>query len=156
MANNLGKAFEQKFKEDFLKLPNCSIDRIYDSMTGYYGISNICDFIGYIYPNIYYMELKSHKGNTFPLSNLTQYDKLLCKVGIKGVRVGVILWFIEKDKIVYVPLSEITKMKNEGKKSINIKYLDTQEYKIIEIPSIKKRTFMSSDYSILLNLQEGE
>lgn len=115
-----------------------------------YGVKNISDFIGYYYPNIFYLELKSHLGNTFPLSNLSQYDKLLPKVGINGVRVGVIIWFIDHDKIYYVPISTIKQMKDDGKKSVNIKDIDT--YRIIEIPSIKKRVFLDSDYSVLFNL----
>ena len=35
MAKNYGKEFEQKFKEDFLKLGDCSIDRLYDVLIGY-------------------------------------------------------------------------------------------------------------------------
>ena len=59
-----------------------------------------------------------------------------------------------KDKVFYVPISTITQMKNDGCKSVGIKALD--KYKIYEIPSIKKRTYMTSNYSILLTLQEGE
>ena len=93
MPNNRGKAFEAKFKTDFQKsFPEGTIDRIYDVTSGHKTVSNICDFLGYNYPNIFYLECKSHLGNTFPLANLTQYDKLKDKVGIKGVRVGVILW----------------------------------------------------------------
>lgn len=91
MSDNLGKKFEQVFKEDFSKIPGCSIDRIYDPGFGMRGVSNICDFIGYVYPTVYYLECKSIKGNTFPLTNLKQYNKLSKKVGIKGVRAGVIL-----------------------------------------------------------------
>ncbi len=91
MADNLGKKFEVKFKEDFSKIPGSSIDRIYDVTNGFYGLRNICDYIGYIYPNIYYIECKSILGNTFPLANLKQYDKLIKKIGIKGVIVGVVL-----------------------------------------------------------------
>lgn len=35
MAKNYGKEFEMKFKEDFLKLENSTIDRLYDVTTGY-------------------------------------------------------------------------------------------------------------------------
>ena len=41
-----------------------------------------------------------------------------------------------------------------GEKSIGIRHLGL--YNIKEIPSIKKRVFMDSDYSILLNLKDGE
>lgn len=92
MADSYGKAFEQKFKEDFLKtLPNATIDRLYDSMSGYYAISNISDFIGYSHPNIFYLECKTHKGASIPFANITQYEKLLSKVGVPGVRAGVVL-----------------------------------------------------------------
>lgn len=156
MAKNKGKQFEQKFKEDFLKIKDATIDRLYDPVGGMRGISNISDFIGYIYPKIYYLECKSHEGNTFPFSCLSQYDKLIHKVGIKGVRVGVILWMIDHNKVVYIPISTITKMKEDNKKSFHINMLETKEYNVKEIPSKKLRTFMDSDYLILKDLQEGE
>lgn len=157
MSNNYGKAFEASFKLDFEKtFPEGTIDRIYDTTNGYKTISNICDFIGYNYPNIFYLECKSHLGNTFPLANLTQYDKLLSKVGKKGIRVGIVLWFIDHDTICYVPISSIKKMKADNKKSVNIKMLADSTYKIIVIPSIKKRVFLEGDYSVLMTLQDGD
>lgn len=155
MATSKGKQFELKFKEDFEKLPDSSVDRIYDSVSGYKSISNISDFICYVYPNIFYTECKSHLGNTFPLTKLTQYEKLKVKVGIKGVRVGVIIWFIDHDKVLYVPINTITKMKADNKKSVNIKTIADEGYDYVEVPSIKKRVFLDSDYSSLLNLPEG-
>ena len=74
-------------------------------------------------------------------------------MGIKGVRAGVILWLYEKDLVLYVPISTISQMMTDGKKSVGIRDLD--KYNIIKIPSIKKRVFMDSDYSILLNMPEG-
>lgn len=155
MAVNKGKAWEAKFKTDFMKsFPDGSIDRLYDPVGGYYGINNICDFIGYEWPNIYYLELKSHKGNTFPFTCLPQYDKLTSKVGIKGVRAGVVLWFIDHDQVIYAPISTITKMKNDGKKSINVKELD--DYHLIKLPGQKKRVFVECDYRVLKDLDEGD
>lgn len=71
MAVNRGKQFEAKFKEDFLKIPDSTIDRLYDSVSGYKSVSNISDFIAYVFPNIFYVECKSHEGNTFPFVKLT-------------------------------------------------------------------------------------
>jgi penicillin-binding protein-related factor A (putative recombinase) len=156
MAANYGKQFEQKFKEDFLKLNGSTIDRLYDTTFGYKSIKQVCDFIGYVMPNIFYLECKSVQGNTFPLSKLTQYDKLKEKVGIPGVRAGVIIWFYDHYKVVYVPISTITKLKNDNKKSINIKMLDENLYYLIDIPSKKLRIFLDSDYSVLLNLRDGD
>jgi len=157
MAKNRGKQFERKFAEDFQRsFPNGTLDRLYDQMSGYKTISNISDFIGYNYPNIFYLECKSHEGNTFPLSNLTQYEPLSRKVGIKGVRAGVIIWFTDHDRVIYVPISTITKMKEDNVKSVNIRLIDEEMYKYVNIPSTKKRVFMDSDYSVLMNLKEGE
>ena len=158
MALNRGKQFEEHFKVDFLKsVDGAFLLRLPDQMSGYKGYSkNLCDFIAYKYPNIFLIECKAHQGNTFPLSNLTQYDLLRTKVGITGLRAGVVIWFVDKDKVVYVPIGEITKMIADDKKSVNIKMLDSDEYNIVEIPTVKKRVFLSCDYSVLLNLKDGE
>lgn len=48
-------------------------------------------------------------------------------------------------------------MKLDNKKSVNIKKSIEEGYRIIEIPSIKKKIFCDSDYSILLTeLKDGE
>ena len=154
MSDNYGKKFEQKFKIDFLKtVPNSTIDRLYDPVGGYYGVKNISDYIGYSYPFIFYLELKTHKGASIPFDNITQYEKLKSKVGIKGVRAGVVLWLYEKKIVLYIPISTITKMKKDGKKSVGIKAIE-EGYNIIQIPSVEKRIFMDSDYSCLLNLKD--
>lgn len=156
MPVNKGKNWEAKVKEDFAKLPNSTIDRIYDVVSGHRSITNISDFIGYVKPCIYYIEAKSCKGNTFPLTNLTQYEKLKYKVGIPGVRAGVFLWFIEHQAVCYVPISTVTKLKEDGKKSINIKMLGNTEYNIKIVPSVTKRVFPECDYSVLMELKDGE
>ena len=157
MSLNKGKQFESKFKEDWLKtVPNSSIDRLYDQVSGYKFLSNISDFIGYSYPNIFYLECKTIKGKSFPFANLSQYEKLTAKVGIKGVRAGVVIWFYEYDKVLYIPISTITQMKKENKKSLNIDLINKEKYRILDIPSTKKRVFMDSDYSVLLTLKDSE
>lgn len=157
MAMNRGKQFEEIFKRNFLKLQGSSLTRLADQMSGYKGTSqNICDFIGYVYPNIFYAEVKSIKGNTFPLSNLTQYPKLALKVGIKGVRSGVIIWYQDHDRVLYVPTETITQLKKDNKKSVNIRKIDQDGYRYIEIPCIVKRVYPEGDYSVLCTLNEGD
>ena len=156
MAQSKGKEFEARFKQQFLaSFPNSFILRLPDQVSGYkYTSSNICDFIGYAKGKLYLIECKSHLGASFPLSNLSQYNKLLPYVGIPGVRVGVVLWLIDKDKIFYVPISTVIQMKIKNKKSIS--YKDIDKWRIMEIPSIKKVVFMDSDYSVLDMLEEGD
>lgn len=156
MAVNYGKAWESQVKEAFLRLPGATIDRIYDVTMGYRNISNICDFIGFVEHSIYYIEAKSHAGASFPFDKLTQYDKLIEKVGIPGVRAGVLLWLYDKQVVLYVPIKTVRELKEHGEKSVGIRHLKDKEYRIIEIPGEKKRVFIDCDFSELLNLEDGD
>ena len=151
-----GKAFEEHFKEDWKKsFPDGDIIRLYDVTSGYLNISNISDFIGYSYPNMFYLECKVHKGASIPFDKISQYPKLLEKANIYGIRSGVILYLYEKYRVFYIPATTIKRMKEDGKKSVGIKALE-EGYNIIEIPSKKLRVFTDSDYSVLQDLKEGE
>ena len=154
MAQNRGKAFEQKLKEDFSKMSGAYIYRVPDQLGGLKGQTGICDFIGFCYPSIFFLEAKTIFGHTFPLTNFTQFDKLLSIPGNRGVHRGVMLWFQDHQAVLYVPLLTIAKMKNDGKKSINIRKIDEEGYDYVNIPSTPKRVFLDSDYSVLLNLSD--
>ena len=56
---------------------------------------------------------------------------------------------------MYIPITTITKMKKDGKKSVGLKAIE-EGYNIKIIPSIKKRIYLDSDYSCLVNLHDGE
>lgn len=156
MAINKGKQFEERFKKDWLEsFPNSTITRLYDNTSGYVAISNISDYICYNHPYQFFIECKSHKGASIPFDKITQYDKMKDVVGVKGVRAGIILWLYDKDKVFYIPISTITEMKKDDKKSVGLKAVE-EGYNIIEIPSEKLRVFMKSDYSCLMTLKDGE
>ena len=151
-TDNLGKKFEEVFKENWKKcFPNTFIFRLRDQMTGYKETSqNPCDFICFPGNNILYMlECKEHRGASIPFSAIPQYERLLNYKNTPNVVAGCIIWFSEKDLVVFVPILEIEKMVLDGRKSIGIKMLKEKLYNIIEIPSEKKRVFLDSDYSVL-------
>lgn len=154
MAVNRGKQWEAKLKEDFSKLSGAYIYRVPDNMSGYKGITGISDFIGYKYPKIFFIEAKTVLGNTFPLTNFTQFDKMTAIPAEKGIHRGVMIWFQDHSAVLYVPLSTIAKMKSDGKKSVNIKKIDEEGYDYVRIPSTQKRVFLDSDYSVLLDLPD--
>ena len=158
MAQNKGKQFELKVREDLKKVPGISSDRLVDAQNGFFGIRNVSDLIFYRYPFICYGEIKSHLGNTFPIANLTQYEKLLAKKGIKGVRAGVILWLINHNHVIWIPIETFEQMKNDNVKSFNIKMLtdNPNNYKFYDIPSTLRRTFMDTDYTKLFEYWEKE
>lgn len=156
MAVNRGKQWEEKVKEDLSKLIDVSLERVPDQLTGYKNTSqNPCDFYCYVYPHFYYIEAKSVTGNTFSVE-FAQYERLLARSGRKGVRAGVVLWWVPHQKVAYVPVRTFQKLIKDGKKSVNIKMLGQDEYRIIEIPSVTKRVLPTCDFNVLLTLQEGD
>lgn len=167
MARDRGKQFEDKLKKDWEKsLPSSFILRIPDQVSMYKNTSeNICDFMMYNEPKLFLVEVKTVEGNTFSIQTeskeiagkmtpFRQYYKLLKYKDYKGVFPGVMIWFQKHDKVVWFPIDSIEKMINDGKKSINIKMLKEQEYFMLDIPSVKKRVFMDSDYSVMMSLRK--
>lgn len=154
MSIDYGKKFEERFKKDWVNSTGGIVVRLYDNTSGYLSISNICDFICYKYPNIFFIECKSHKGASIPFDAISQYDKLVLMNNEKGVRAGIILWLYEKDLVLYIPIDVMKNLIIRGEKSVGIRHLD-EFNDIITIPSKKLRTFMESDYSVLLSLEEN-
>ena len=149
---NRGKQFEQQVKLGFNAVENCSIDRLPDQMNGFAGGSNICDFIAYKHPNQFYLECKSCYGNTLNFNNITdtQWSGLLEKSSIEGVVAGVLIWFIDHDITLFMPITSLESMKQDGDKSVNVKYYDIENYYVVK--ATKKRIFF--DYDMLTFLQD--
>lgn len=152
-----GKKFEDRFKLDWVEsVPDSVCYRLYDTMSGYMGQRNVGDFICYKYPLMFIIDCKSIQGNTLPFSDLRQYDQMLEYKDIDGLQVGFIVWFIDHDfGILWIPVQTMEKIKNEGKKSFNVKMIDNPEYECLLIPSKKLRTFYKSDYSALVNYYDN-
>lgn len=68
-------------------------------MGGYKGIGNICDFMVFDTPHLFYLECKCCYGKSFPISHITQnqWQGLLEKSKIPFVIAGYIIWFIDYD-----------------------------------------------------------
>lgn len=152
MNNNKGKAFEQKFKEDWKQcFPGTFMYRLKDQLTGYKETSkNPCDYICFVDGKLFLIECKSHKGTSIPFSAISQYERLLEYKNIENVYPGIIIWFIDKDKIIWVPIEEVEKVFNSGVKSISVNLLKEDKYKIIDLPTIKKKVYMKCDYTPLV------
>lgn len=150
MALNLGKSFEQQFKKDVQTIAQCFVYRLPDQQSGYFGTSaNPCDFLVFRQPYFYLVEVKSIQGNTFNFANLRQYSKLKSIKCVNGMFKYVVIWFRDHDRIIAIQIDEITKMMADDKKSINITTIDSEKYEFIEVPTIKKRVFLTGDYSVI-------
>lgn len=146
MANNKGKAFEDTVKKAFEKVEGVSIDRLRDAPRKLKGVDNPSDFIVYKKPHEVYVECKSHKGNTLPFACIReeQIKGMTEKAKIAGVKAGIIIWYIDHDQTVWVPINEVVSMREEGYKSINIKDLNYPR-NIIRIEGTKKRVYFDYD-----------
>lgn len=151
---NRGKDFEASFRKQ-MESSGFDVNRVADNTAGYMGGRNICDFITYLYPNIFYFELKSTKGNTLPFSNITdnQFTGLIEKESVNGAGAGIIVWFVEKDKTFFVSAEALRNIRNQGSRSLHIDDLteralcfdECKYHRCFEIKGRKKRVFFEYD-----------
>lgn len=155
MTQNRGKQFEDVIRQAFEKIPDISIDRLHDQTNGFKGSQNICDFIVYREPYEYYFECKSVHGASLPFSNITdtQWNGLLEKSKIEGVFAGVICWWVDKDKTMFLPIQILNDLKyNHDYKSYRFDWFHWNGLqKTIEIKGKKKRVFFDYDMEEFLN-----
>ena len=160
-SKNLGKSFEERFKKDWQRcFPGTLCYRLPDQQSGYAGggSSNPCDYFGFTGNELLMVECKAHAGMSIPFTAIRQYEKMLSYKGLTRVFPGVVVWFYEKNIIIWVSIEEMEKMVNDGEKSIGLRMLNDnykKKYRIITIPSTKLRTFMETDYNYLVEVLNG-
>lgn len=158
MGINRGKQFEDKLKEQFETIPNISIDRLYDVTTGFKNQNNICDFIVFKEGTLNYFECKAIHGSTLNFKSHirdNQWEGLLKKSYIGGINAGIICWFIDFDKTIFIPIQSLQILKEENFKSFNCRAATSNLYKELgvwsyEIEANKKRVFFEYDLELFL------
>lgn len=141
-----GKKAEEQIKL-WLNKPELgySFDRIPDQMTGYYMVSrNICDFICYKFPYMYYIESKATYGDRFDFANLSDVQRigLKGKSKIKGCYGLVVVLFCAYKRAFVINIKDITDNTPEANlvvKSINIKKINKWQIPYKEIRTIPSR-----------------
>ena len=151
-----GKKFEQKLKADWKKcFPGTFFFRLSDQVSGYKTTSqNPCDFLAMNNGYLWMLECKETNEGTINFAKIPQLDRtegLKDYIGIKDVQPYIIVWFRKFDKVIAVPAAEALRIKKDGHASISLKMLNDKSYYIIELPSVKLRTFLDTDYTYLLN-----
>lgn len=153
VMSSTAKQFENKTKACFLEIPGSTIDRLYDPTAQQLGIRNICDFIGYRYPNIYYIECKTHTGKSISFNDISQYDALCSKIGIQGVVAGILVWFTDIQKVYWIDIEFCRYVREHlGSKSVGIRHLEYangDNGRMLEVPSIFKRVYPQMDLTVL-------
>jgi len=150
MNDDLGKKAELKIRE-WLDRPEDGycFDRIPDQLTGFYGSSNICDFVLYKSPNMYYIESKATWGDRFDFVRLTEIQRkgLLRKSKILGVHGIVVVLFATDKRAFVIEIGQLQSLIDKGIKSINIHKIDKWEFKYSEIQTIPNSRKQLLDYS---------
>ena len=151
---NRGKQFEKKFQEDWERsIKDSFLLRLPDQMSGYkITSSNLCDFICFAEGKLFLIECKSHNGASIPFTAIPQYHRLIGYKDFENVFPGVIVWFKDKDCVLWLPITTLESEYNKGKKSINFKIYEDTSSGALLLPSIKKRVFLDTDYSPLINI----
>lgn len=151
MNDGLGKAAEAKIKK-WLDRPDdgYSFDRIPDQVSGWYGSSNICDFICFKSPYQVYIESKSTWEDRFDFSLISevQHDGLLDKSKIQNVFGVVIILFATYKRAFWIDIREISRMETQlNKHSLNIKKVSKWPIKFNEIETVPNNRQKLLDYT---------
>lgn len=122
-----------------------------DDSLGFANVKNLCDFILYKIPNIYLLELKSHKGKSIPFGAIHPYqiESLYQFSSIDGVVAGFVFNFRDMNETYFVDVVTVYQFYHVGeRKSFSLKW--TKENGIF-IPQKLKRTRYQFDFCNLLN-----
>lgn len=146
MSVNRGKGFESMIHEAFDKVPNTETYRVPDQMTYRYGSKNPCDFFVYHKPYLYAIECKSVHGNLLPFSNISenQWKELLRMSAVDGVFAGIMCWYVDRARTVFLPIQYLEMLRQNGAKSLRF---DVEDKEIIDIEARKKRVYWEYNMS---------
>lgn len=142
---NRGKDFEFVVRECFEKIPNTSVYRIPDQMSYMSGSKNPCDMFVYHRPILYAIECKATNQHSLPFANISEYQwtELLKMSKVEGAVAGIMCWYVNDDKTLFIPIQFLETLKQNGAKSIRY---DADDTSIIAIEGVKKRVFWSYDF----------
>lgn len=139
--SNLGKKSEAKLRQ-WLTQPEKGfyMMRLPDQLTGFYGSTNMCDFLLYKKPYFYPIESKATYSDRFDFSMLTetQHNDMLKASEVEGIIPYVAVLFATYKEMYLIKVTDIAELESKGKKSLNIKKI-----KNWDIPYIKVRTLLS-------------
>ena len=158
MSADYGKAWEQKFKEQFSsQFPNKLLERLYDQVTMYKDVSqNPADYYLFAKKTLTYIECKETGEGTLNFSKFPQLDRMLEKIKFDDVKAYVLIWFRKKQRVIVVSAQEADRIRQAGHKSIALSMLDKMLYNIYEIPSVTKVTYPDCDWSKLIEVIDND
>lgn len=145
-----GKQFEQDFAASFDKsIESLTLLRLHDSVSGFKGIKNPCDFIMGTAFGTGYIELKTTKSASLPFSNITdmQWNEMTIADYSLYTFCGVLVYFQKHGLIKWYPIRELNSLKKAGAKSVNPENLAEVGF---SVNFKKKRTRLTIDFESLV------
>lgn len=153
MKTNRGKDFEKNVKKALLA-SGYYVLRLQDSMGGFAGVNNPCDFIAYKSPMMLMIECKAIRGNTLnfkanirPNQEVGMYKAFM---GNDGIYAGFLVWYIDHDLIKFYPIHELQEARENGEVSFSAKDtqfgfdMESHKLKVNLIPSFTSKDFAMS------------
>ncbi|WP_185903463.1 Holliday junction resolvase RecU [Lysinibacillus sphaericus] len=115
---NPGKQFEKDFYASVSEKGYLFVYRLKDDNLGFANVKNPCDFILYKKPNIYLLELKSHKGKSIPFGAIQSYqiESLYRFSNIDGVKAGFVFNFRDMNETYFVEAVSVYHFYHERKR----------------------------------------
>lgn len=153
LTKTKGRSEGHKFEDDFRKSvpPSVYIKKLKLGGFHYKGGGNEADFLLYNYPKLYFLELKSHKGKSFPIDAIrkNQIDGLVINQhSIKGCVCGFLFNFRDYEETYFISIDDLTAYLEEtDKKSIPLEFCRVYG---IRIEQYKKRVRYRYDLSSIL------
>ncbi len=150
MKTNRGKDFEKNVKTA-LGAEGYFVLRLQDSMGGFAGVNNPCDFIAYKSPMFLMLECKAIRGGTLNFKSHIRpnQENGMYKAFMEhnGIYAGFLVWYLDYDIIKFYPIHELKEAKQNGELSFSAK--DTQfgfdipvkKLRVNLIPSFKGQDF---------------
>lgn len=152
-SNNIGKTFEQEFKE--CVPPGYYLYRLKDDTSGFYGVSNPCDYILFRSPYLFLVELKTHKGKSIPIAKIrpNQIQGMEKATHYEGVYGGFLVNFRELEETYYITVQDVIQFtQTEERKSIPVEWCRDHG---VKIEQKKKRVRYSYDLESWLSRYFG-
>lgn len=153
---NPGKVFEEDFKKSAESFEDIDVNRLNDPVGGQAGVRNICDFIIYRYPHVFYLELKSRQDNTLNFKEITpnQWTGLIAKAKKPGAIPGVLVNYSDHNEAYFVHINDMVNLRDvQGKKSLHIN--DARELGVKLQGQAKRTRFTYLVKLLLVDMEEA-
>lgn len=131
-------------------------DELKDDTSGFYGVSNPCDYILFRSPYLFLVELKTHKGKSLPIAKIrpNQIQGMEKATHYEGVYGGFLINFRELEETYYITVQDVIQFtQTEERKSIPVEWCRDHG---VKIEQKKKRVRYSYDLESWLRRYYGK